>query len=134
MHLSLVSVVLLLSFDDGDFDDAEDEEPLDDLENVEDVRIIDVKWCAVVVFVTDSCRSGRRLFRVQWGLCPCTATLCVIVLYVRLSASNEDVNVFFLLHLSPTCVDWVHVIDQLKVSFFDFNTTPNIHYCNVNMV
>ncbi len=59
VRLSLVSV--LLSFDDGDFDDAEDEEPLDDLENVEDVRIIDVKWCAVVVFVTDSCRSGRRL-------------------------------------------------------------------------
>ncbi len=53
--------MLLLSFDDGDFDDAEDEEPLDDLENVEDVRLIDVKWCAVVVFVTDSCRSGRRL-------------------------------------------------------------------------
>ncbi len=44
-------------------------------------------------------------FRVQWGLCPCTATLCVIVLHVRLSASNEDVNVVFLLHLSPTCVD-----------------------------
>jgi len=28
----------LISFDDGDFDDVEDEEPLDDLENVEDVR------------------------------------------------------------------------------------------------
>lgn len=30
--------VCLFSFDDGDFDDVEDEEPLDDLENVEDVR------------------------------------------------------------------------------------------------
>lgn len=97
--------MLLLSFDDGDFDDAEDEEPLDDLENVEDVRVIDVKWCVVVVFAADSCRSGRSLFRVQWGLCTCAATLCVFVLHVRLSASNEDVNVVFLLHLSSTCVD-----------------------------
>lgn len=30
--------LLSLSFDDGDFDDAEEDEGLDDLENVEDVR------------------------------------------------------------------------------------------------
>lgn len=29
---------LSFSFDDGDFDDAEEDEGLDDLENVEDVR------------------------------------------------------------------------------------------------
>lgn len=28
------------SFDDGDFDDAEEDEGLDDLENVEDVRML----------------------------------------------------------------------------------------------
>lgn len=28
----------MCSFDDGDFDDAEEDEGLDDLENVEDVR------------------------------------------------------------------------------------------------
>lgn len=32
MHISF------FSFDDGDFDDAEEDEGLDDLENVEDVR------------------------------------------------------------------------------------------------
>jgi len=36
--LQFVCLLLLISFDDGDFDDVEDEEPLDDLENVEDVR------------------------------------------------------------------------------------------------
>lgn len=30
--------LLSFSFDDGDFDDAEEDEGLDDLENVEDVR------------------------------------------------------------------------------------------------
>lgn len=29
---------IFFSFDDGDFDDAEEDEGLDDLENVEDVR------------------------------------------------------------------------------------------------
>lgn len=29
---------MFFSFDDGDFDDAEEDEGLDDLENVEDVR------------------------------------------------------------------------------------------------
>lgn len=36
--ISVFVCLLLISFDDGDFDDVEDEEPLDDLENVEDVR------------------------------------------------------------------------------------------------
>lgn len=31
-------IVIFFSFDDGDFDDAEEDEGLDDLENVEDVR------------------------------------------------------------------------------------------------
>lgn len=30
---------IFFSFDDGDFDDAEEDEGLDDLENVEDVRL-----------------------------------------------------------------------------------------------
>lgn len=33
-----VFFVRMRSFDDGDFDDAEEDEGLDDLENVEDVR------------------------------------------------------------------------------------------------
>lgn len=34
----MFSSVRMRSFDDGDFDDAEEDEGLDDLENVEDVR------------------------------------------------------------------------------------------------
>lgn len=38
MYLSLLTYFFpIFSFDDGDFDDAEEDEGLDDLENVEDV-------------------------------------------------------------------------------------------------
>lgn len=32
-------LILIFSFDDGDFDDAEEDEGLDDLENAEDVSL-----------------------------------------------------------------------------------------------
>ena len=37
------SLPLCCSFDDGDFDDAEEDEGLDDLENPEDVRLLSVQ-------------------------------------------------------------------------------------------
>lgn len=41
---------LCFSFDDGDFDDAEEDEGLDDLENVEDVRRLRIIYFSFFFF------------------------------------------------------------------------------------
>lgn len=52
----VLSCLLFISFDDGDFDDGEDEEPLDDLENV-DVRAV----CYYVTFTHSLLRVQKLL-------------------------------------------------------------------------
>ena len=57
------SLPLCCSFDDGDFDDAEEDEGLDDLENPEDVRLLSVQGytlCYSKKNVSVSCPQRQR--------------------------------------------------------------------------